>query len=240
MVEVGKLAVAFLILRAERSSKLKKDERSGLPNTANLAETWLTEFLSMSLSFVRRNSVTSMFENITFINFNYDRVLECFLEHSLQQRASLTEDVAREMIEGLNVIRPYGSLGKLPWPGRRGVAFGGSGRDNDDLPTIASGIQTYAEETDNARVRGRIGKAFQDAELTIFIGFGYHQQNMAMLATPSGYRQVYGTALDIDPENYPIFVNEFTKTSGSTANLFNKTGYRMLHDLRPSIMAVIG
>jgi len=237
IVRIGKMAIAFLILKAERESKIAKTDRStGLPDLSHAQKTWLAEFLSMALSFLKRDEIENAFANVQFINFNYDRVVEQFLWSALYVQAGLPEERARDVAASLRIIHPYGFLGKLNWQDRRGVMFGGDGY-TENIPQIAELILTYTEQVDHEKVRHEIGQALDDAELVIFVGFGFHQQNMALLKTKPRKRQVYATAYRIDKDNHEIFMSGLAEHANSTVRFFDRTGYDLLSALRPSIMS---
>jgi hypothetical protein len=126
IVELGKLAIAFFILQAERASSLQFNLQSGRVQIDNVALTWFYQFLSIALSGLDIGHAQRAFEHVTLINFNYDRTVEHYLFHALQQRARVPAEKAKEAIAKLQIIRPYGCIGPLDWQQERGgIAFGG-------------------------------------------------------------------------------------------------------------------
>ena len=85
-VEKGKVAIILEILEAERNSSLRYSPQTGRFNVDDIDGGWIQEVLSMAVAGLRRNELQSSFDQITFINFNYDRAIEQFLCWSLQQR----------------------------------------------------------------------------------------------------------------------------------------------------------
>ena len=77
----------------------------------------------------------------------------------------------------------------------------------------------------------------QDAELVIFVGFGFHQQNVALLRASGRNRPVFATAYKIDKDNYNLFAQNLKQFFGENIRLFDKKGYELLRDLRPTISA---
>jgi hypothetical protein len=110
-IEVGKIAIVQEILEAERNSHLKYDAQTG--RAAESEGGWIGEMLSMAISGIRREELEKAFDNVTFVNFNYDRAIEQYLYWTLQQRTSATAEEASEIVGNLNMIRPYGSIGKF-------------------------------------------------------------------------------------------------------------------------------
>ncbi len=102
--------------------------------------------------------------------------------------------------------RPYGSLGPLEWQQRDGLVFGGL-HGRNDLQPIADRILTYTEQREHGDVRVQISEALTEAELIIFIGFGFHQQNMMLLKPHNREtkRQVFATAVGIHKDNHELY-----------------------------------
>ena len=79
-----------------------------------MKNTWLSHFLKMAMGSLTRQEALTGFNNVT-INFNYDRAVEFFLFSKLQTDFDLTPDEACQAISSLTVIRPYGTVGSLPF-----------------------------------------------------------------------------------------------------------------------------
>jgi hypothetical protein len=94
LVWLGKLEIVRQILKREGGSVLKLDPATAHPVLGNVGETWFLEFLSMALAGLRKDSLESVFQNVTIINFNYDRTLEHYLYWALQATASITAEIA--------------------------------------------------------------------------------------------------------------------------------------------------
>jgi hypothetical protein len=181
-VQLGKIAIANEILSAERNTHLS-DHQTGHVDVPRKG--WMWPFLSMTLgSDLTREQAEQAFANLTLINFNYDRTVEQFLYWALQQHGRVSADVAAKSVASLNQIRPYGSIGNLPWQENPGPPFGGSQKEND-LFSIAKSIRTYTEQQ-HGGTNQRIDQALDSARLIIFLGFGYHPQNMKLLKPVPG------------------------------------------------------
>lgn len=116
-VAIGKAAIVWEILQAEHSSKLFNAQNPEMIREINYNDTWVSYFLSMLVSSLRREQTTDLFRNVTIINFNYDRTIEHFLFSRLQTNFGLNREEAGKALSALNadMIRPYGSVGPLPW-----------------------------------------------------------------------------------------------------------------------------
>jgi hypothetical protein len=246
IVELGKLAIARKILEAEHGSSIAKRNDRGHLSIEEGDKTWIGEFLTMALSALKHEEIETAFKNVTLINFNYDRIVEQYLYWALQKRAKATRESARAAVAALDAIRPYGSVGPLDWQEHEGTPFGGSDR-GDDLFKIAERILTYTEQRTETHVEQRIDAALETAELIMFLGFGYHSQNMGLLVPRSGstrgkMRKVFGTVMGIDVGNYEDLIEALENSYGlrQRAHLVPCTAARLLSDLRPSIMMAVG
>ncbi|SRR6266496_3276998 len=111
----AKLAIVSGILEAEAKSNLKFDEfkPEGF-SPANLAGTWYENVWMLLNEGVRANSLEHLFGNVSFIIFNYDRCLEHFLFHSVQNYYRIDANSASDLVQQIKITHPYGVVGKLP------------------------------------------------------------------------------------------------------------------------------
>jgi hypothetical protein len=250
LVAIGKAAIVWEILQAEQSSRLFNAQNPEMIREASEAkyeDTWLSYFLSMLISSLRREQATDLFRNVTIINFNYDRTIEHFLFNRLQINFGFDCKEAVKALSALNdnMIRPYGSVGPLPWQQEQaGVPYGFSlGRDHERLFGLAQNVRTYTEQNISQSLQSKIGNALQSARLVVFLGFGFHQQNMALLQAAGNHeswRRVIGTVHGIDSENW-----EFMKTTIAIATrcqglsliqLLDRPAHLLLSSMRQSLV----
>lgn len=188
----GKSAICQAILEAERGSKLyfnflNRDEPF---DATAIADTWLVKFMYMLCRGVPRENVTHIFESVSFIVFNYDRCIEHFFISALERAYSIARDDAAAVVDKLEILHPYGSVGRLSQ-----VAYGNSGAN---CVQLAAQIKTYTEQADEETVLNKIRVLVDNAECVVFLGFAYHSQNMQMLRTTNrGTMTVYGTAFEM-------------------------------------------
>jgi len=109
VLTLGKIAIVDEILKAERASPLYSGP-STIASTVNLSNTWMPHFLSMVMGGQKNEDADTAFGKLTIVNFNYDRALEHFLYSSLQLQYGLSETRARQIVQGLNLFRPYGTV----------------------------------------------------------------------------------------------------------------------------------
>lgn len=200
VVLCGKLGITQAILEAERNSKLYFDERPGpIYNFDHnkVPGTWYLPFFQLLTENVRKEDIGTLFDDVSVISFNYDRCIEHYLYHAVQNYYG--QDSA-ELMSKLIISHPYGVVGRLPWQDRgTGVSFGGTVR-NRNLLDIADEIKTFTErlEDDDATL-AEIRLQVQEAETIVFLGFAFHELNMNLLSSKmsSKVRRVLGTAAGI-------------------------------------------
>lgn len=198
MIKVGKLAIARAILNAERSSifkHLEAHERSAQDGAlASAKGSWLNQLFVLLQSNLQKSRIDSVFENLTIINFNYDRCVEYYLFHALQRSFSIDGDKASELMKTLNIIHPYGRVGALPW--ESGTVPLGKSIGGVELGRISEQILTFTEQSHDEDELHEIQKAVQQCERLLFLGFAFHPQNMQLLDGPGPHRskRILGTA----------------------------------------------
>ena len=194
-VEVGKVAIILEILEAERNSSLAFDRKTGTVPIDKIDGKWISEVLSMAMAGIQRRELETAFDQVTFINFNYDRAIEQYIYWALQQRMSATPQEAQRIVEKLNMVRPYGSIGPLSFNYNDERAYGASAYF-DPFKRIAD-MRTY---TDGKPLHDFVvlEKALTEAQMIIFLGFGYHATNLDLLKTTTkSSASIIGTAIGI-------------------------------------------
>jgi hypothetical protein len=214
IVACGKIAIARTILAAEASSPLnaKPDSNTQQITFATVTGTWylrLFQVLSEGCDF---NELVAKLSRIAIVCFNYDRCIEHYLFHSIQNfyRASAIE--AARALEKLEIIHPYGTVGMLPWQGEAaGIDFGGI-PSGAELLAASSTLRTFTEGIDPSTSRiTRIRELAFDTPKIAFLGFAFHEKNLDLLI-PHGREPrnapgplVWGTCLGIsESDKYEI------------------------------------
>jgi hypothetical protein len=245
IIEVGKVAIVRQILSAERASPLA-DPKAAIP-AFDFSQTWLPHFISMVMSSLQMERAGRAFERVTVINFNYDRIIEQFLYFVLQDQYGLNAESAKEVISGLKMFRPYGTVGNLEWQQQDGpsiphVPFGAEiGGDHNRLFSISTGIRTFTEQhTLNIT---EIQQVMDRARMVVFLGFGFHEQNLKLLQVTRAepWRRAFGTTMHMNPENKPTMQTAIQNSVGCGAEgmplLLDWRAHVLLNQLRPALMA---
>ncbi len=239
-VLLGKAAIVDQILVAERNSRLITPGNHLRANVDALEGTWMPNFLSMALSAVTMSDIGVAFQNVTIINFNYDRTFEHYMYAALQSKALLSPERAHSVIQNIRVIRPYGWLGGLEWSGNPKVSFGGLYADAD-ISALAGQIRTYTEQAEQG-LQDQIQAVIEPAALVIFLGFGFHQQNLTLIKdrAPSArrHKHIFGTVYGINEHNYQALGGRLSRNlqTGFVPQLLDMRAAELLVKLRPSIM----
>ena len=237
-VEIGKIAIIQEILRAEGESKIRIDRQKGRPDIDIVDGCWIAGLLSMALAEIQRGQLQTAFEKVTFINFNYDRAIEHYLYWALQERASATADEARQIVEGLNMIRPYGSIGPLSFNFSDPYSFGSTAYF-DPFKRLKN-IRTYTEQKP-MHDKDELAKALVEAQSILLLGFGYHATNLDLIKTApaSSAASVLGTFVGVHPQNLEVITSRITgnlRINRNQVSLLEMEASVMLRDLRQRIL----
>jgi hypothetical protein len=244
VIAVGKAAIVRAILFAERHSHIFVDQsnaRNGL-EIDRIHSTWLVKLMQVLGPDRKVADVERVFEDLSFIVFNYDRCIEHFLAYALQLLYGVEREVAEAIVGRADIIHPYGSVGDLDR-----VPFGGPGYGRPDYFTLGQGIKTYTEQVEENATLDKIAHSMERAECVVFLGFAYHKQNMRLLfrshKRPRKMVQVYGTAFGMSDADKEHVVDELNAYFGevetepgaiarglSNIHIENKLGCTQLFD----------
>lgn len=202
VVKCGKLGIAEAILSAEKKSLLFVDMSKGLDagfNQTPVSQTWYSKLFQRLHERLAKGDVERIFDQVSFITFNYDRSLEQYLYHSLRNYYALSAEVSRKIMKTVKIFHPYGVCGALPWEmPEKNIPYGG-GLEARSLLEISSQIRTFTERVEDEAALAAIRAEVDMAEVAVFLGFAYHEQNMELMQGNGGKpgARVYATALGI-------------------------------------------
>ena len=175
---IGKRAIVDVLSRFERQSPMGHQVSTGewhrkqdaLSETKN---SWIAKLFAGLQEGCHPDFCNNIFQNISFVTFNYDRCIERYLRLAFEHILFQDERRAAELVADIPIIHIYGSLGDLP-PASRGVDFGASDNYLDDM---AAGIRTFTEAQDQKildAARAQIGAS----NTLVFLGFGFDELNV--------------------------------------------------------------
>lgn len=210
IAEVGKLAIASAILKAERGSSIyvKPDNIYNTVNFQRVAETWFNAFFQLLCLNAQEEDIPIRLARVRVVTFNYDRTLEHFLFHAIQNYYGCKPERAAELVSHLCILHPYGHVGSLPWQNvGTSVPYGGD-LTSSALRQVAQTLRTFTEGTSQADSHiEQIRTAVFEAETLVFLGFAFHELNLRLLfgaprevpARPT--KQLFGTAMGLSESN---------------------------------------
>ena len=208
----GKLGIVKAILDAEAKSPLKDEKDTGQPfDIRKVDGTWYQSLFQQLSENVRRAEVASLFENASFIVFNYDRCVEHVFARLIETYYDLPAAEAQQIMDKVPIIHPYGVVGCLPWQTDKpfeAVPFGANERA--DLLKSAARIRTFTEGQDDPALMQALHTAIMTADTLVFLGFSYGRQNLTLM-TPEGgteVRRMYGTAFGVPGEEREVIEAE--------------------------------
>ncbi len=180
VAKVAKICIARQILHAERKSLMGPAaiETVGPGEILNqLSNSWLGQVHRRHRigENVRRRDLDDVFHGLSFVTFNYDRTIEQYLALAYIALGGFTADEAYAHIKRIPIHHVYGSLGELGREG--GLPYGGS---SQELLRAWQGIKTYNEEVGTEHA-STIAEVVRRADKLVFLGLGYHPQNMRIL-----------------------------------------------------------
>lgn len=185
IVFCGKLAIINSILKAEKESMLFIEKNSRI-NIEAIENTWFTLFFRKLSEGCQFHELENRLEAITFIAFNYDRCIEHFLYHAIQQCYNVKEEQVKELLRSkLDIYHPYGTVGSLPWLDiENQIEFGGK-TNTQDLVNLTNAIRTF---TESEETKSHLANKIDDLKLKIanskriiFLGFSFLKQNMDLI-----------------------------------------------------------
>ena len=201
-VQCAKLAIAKAILEGEKKSSLYFDYRRNDEDlVGENSNSWLSMMLRDITRRLRPDEIPKAFSNIFIINFNYDRCVEHFAFLWLKQMYTFNDNEAAQICAKISIYHPYGKIGDLPHENpSKHIAFGGE-VSGDRLVLIASNIRTYSESAQDEERLAAARTALAGAKRLVFLGFGFHEQNMDVLTVSNSSQRAtlrcYATTKDI-------------------------------------------
>lgn len=226
----GKVAIARCILEAESKSKLaSKTHQPDVINSESISESWMSIFMQMVTRGVSRADIASAFEKMLIVNFNYDRCFEIYVYHWLKGAYRLDSNEAAQVVNKIQILRPYGSLGPLPLiTGTTGVNFGADPSPNI-LIDISRSVKTYSESSEDKLVSETIASYLARAKKIAFFGFAFHNQNMRFFDIPRldvpFVRHVFASTYKIPQPRWTLINNSFQNCFKITSDLLFSYGH---------------
>jgi hypothetical protein len=209
--QMGKALIAWEIAKAERVSNMRMHGELGRDGASldkeELEDKWIGHFFRILSDGV--SDPQSLGYGVSIICFNYDRCIEYYLIEAIHKAYRIDRAEAKDIVNRLNIIHPYGTLGRVPYQtggwGDRMLEFGPD--PNFDPFTVGQNIRTYTEQMHKEDEVSAIHEAIYTCNNLIFLGFGFNNQNLDLLRirTLPNYlnpkpRNIYTTGVGIYPQ----------------------------------------
>lgn len=204
-IKLGKLAIAYTIMNYESGSKVAT--RGPDIDAEVLNNTWYMEFAKMLFRSTALQDLDKLFSNLSIIDFNYDRCLQKCLRHAIKDAYRVDFARADALIETMAYFRPYGSIGALTTVANPNGLHFGDHPISASTDQILKSLKTFTEQVDSEAAY-KIKEAYADAKTIVFLGFGFHSPNMALLASDTDYQRnttkILATAKGISDDDQAI------------------------------------
>ena len=153
--DLGKLAIAHKLIVYENSAKVFPPDQP----KDHWYETLLHKLKAPTWHAFKQNKVH-------IITFNYDRSLEHYLSTILNNNYNISKNT---ILKSLPIIHVHGDLGP----------YKNYGRHSPTIIKAAADSIKIVHESDNSSEEFKLAdKVLAEAKTILFIGFGYHPQNM--------------------------------------------------------------
>jgi hypothetical protein len=203
VARLGKLAIASCLAIAETKSFIYSRDPSAVADLSQADASWLNGLFHVLATGVQATEVEHIFDNVSFVVFNYERSLEHYLQHAIARRLKIGLVDAGELVGHARIVHPYGSLGPLVGPDK--VVYGPrltpeTSEAADSIDAMATRIQTFSES--KSAMAGVAKEYIAQAERAIFLGIFYHPQNVELLRVGTAdVHEIRATAYGMSPSN---------------------------------------
>lgn len=168
---IGKAGIAQVLLKYENTDILESDD-----DWLNYVFRILLDGISSPSEFTTRN-------NISFITFNYDRLLESWLHHRIKYSFGIEDDPALQILREIPIYHVYGMLGQFPIT---------DGSDPTAWIRASNGIRTIFDVDHDEPVITAAKEVLSKAHSICLLGFGFHRENIEILNLVSYARACEG------------------------------------------------
>lgn len=233
----GKLAIAYFTLQAEGQSPLLGEPRDpgDLPIRGN--ENWLFQLGRTIVNGVPRAAAETCFDNLSIVSLSHDRAIEHFMPWLMQLAWGMGFAESRAFVaEKLEVLRPFGKVGRLPWENGEAPAAGWGELPDKTLHRLAAELHTGAERVGDKKHLTRLHHAVSGAARLIFLGYDFNAQTNALLFDETGdrapdiYAEVHGASALSREAIGRLLASRSGQTDRNQIALIDARPWQMLRD----------
>jgi len=190
---IGKSAILLTLI---------KSEENNLANGVSLKEpNWLEYLFNSITNNLVRPEDYKLFNtnNIKFITFNYDRLLETFFVSAMHHTFYKYHSEVIEKVRQLPIDHVYGHFGFLSWlaaPTNDGSILDyGANCDYHQITSLIKNIKLIQDR--ETLENNHLKELVRNANRIYFLGFSYAEENLKLLGIPdklNDTQKIYGTA----------------------------------------------
>jgi hypothetical protein len=226
--DLGLMTLAHVILDGERNSNFmgynRTDWERSLSARRSTNMSWPAILMEHFIGDLSPEDICAeTFSDAAFVIFNYDRCVQQSFLYRLQIKHDLSFEAALEIVHSIPMVHVYGTLGEIDGS----VPFGAQ---DAPLADISRTLRTYHDGVVDEAHASRICSMINGAERIIFLGFGFHPENVKLLFNKGMPKaQMCGTSkgcLPIGP------FKEISEQPGSAFSDCNPTDFLMNHGFR--------
>ena len=213
IASLAKYSIARSILAHERNSTIAIKRDSPRINFKKTQDTWISHFFKLIREGHTFDGLRSSFENASFIIFNYDRVVEHFLQEAVKELYQVDDDAAAGVLAHSKFLHPYGSLGSINSKSSAEALPFGAEESVYNIVRATKSIKTYTEQI-NDQSQVELTKIVSDSARIVFLGFAFYPQNMKIITNgiEPKHRNISATA-------YKISDSDVTRLKGILSSL---------------------
>jgi hypothetical protein len=200
----AKVAIAGCILRAERNSSIyiNPDNIYNTVNFKNNVNAWHTLFFRIVTMYCTIDDLICRLKSIAIVTFNYDRSFETFLFYAVKTYYRVTNEIAAQVVNSLEIYHPYGKVGKIQHLETGAIVSYGKDVGGKELLEISKQIRTFTEGSDpKTSDIQKIRSTIFNSGALVFLGFAFHPLNVDLLfgerqsfSAVNYDKKIYGTA----------------------------------------------
>lgn len=225
IVTVGKFGIAASILEAEHKSSIYSD-KTGTPEIdfRTTPDSWHNTFCKILTESVQLDRLDEIFDNVTFITFNYDRCIEHYVMWWLIKYMRLSWEDGAALCQKLKIFHPYGKVCGLPWQKTDIYSEFGWPATPDVVGLAADQIRTFTERVDDEGMLTAMRSAIGESEQLVYLGFSFGTMNMALLNVDgdSSRKRIYATTHGMSEPNKAAALKRIHNAVNSTTNVVVK------------------
>ncbi|TAL70211.1 MAG: hypothetical protein EPN88_06400 [Bacteroidetes bacterium] len=216
--EIGKFAIANCILKCENPTEFQATNQNWLKYLWNKINQSRNDFIS---------------RDISFITFNYDRLLEYYFYTSLKYSFDMSDKEIMDALNSKQIIHLHGVVGLLPWQDQEnGFDYNYTGSDINSVYNRVSkaskNIKIVYDRVEEADQNfDRTYDLLKDANRIYILGLGFHNLNLSRLKIQNLDKRIICSAFGLTKHECDLIESQYPMQLQ-----LDKIGYDSLEFLR--------